>query len=258
MPKWTVKIGQQYGRWIVKEVGVFDPASKATRQRKKILCECTCNKHTQRYLTSYQLTSGTSKSCGCLSAELTAQRNANKSSVHIGNKYGKLTVIKDLGFRKQQSRNKNERWSLCQCDCGNIIEVRNNSLQTGWTKSCGCLTSHGEFLIEKLFNQYNINYKKQYSFNDLKTNKNGLLKFDFAIFTKTHQLSFLLEFDGRQHYSGPEAKWTHSDSLQEIQYRDNLKNNYCKQHSIILKRIPYTDINTFTIIDILTDKYNII
>ena len=41
-------------------------------------------------------------------------------------------IIKDLGMRLQSSRNKRERWSLCQCDCGSEpIEVKNNMLQNG-------------------------------------------------------------------------------------------------------------------------------
>lgn len=28
---------------------------------------------------------------------------------------------------------------LCQCDCGNIVEVLGYSLKSGYTKSCGCL-----------------------------------------------------------------------------------------------------------------------
>lgn len=257
MPEWTVKAGQKYGRWTVKEVGVYDPFSNATRKRKKVLCECSCKDHTLRYLNAHQLTAGLSKSCGCLAHEQLAKRNAAKSSVQVGNRYGKLIIIKDLGFRKQASRDKNERWSLCKCDCGNTVEVSNNMLQSGWKKSCGCMTSHGEFLIERMLQEYNINYKKQYSFDDLVTKTNTKLRFDFAIFTKNNELKFLIEFDGRQHFDGPEAKWTNSDSLAEIQYRDNLKNEYCKKNNILLKRIPYTDIKIITLEKILKNDYNV-
>lgn len=50
-----------------------------------------------------------------------------------GQKYGLLTVIglKDTDTRKTY-------W-VCQCECGNIKEVRSDSLLCGAIKSCGCL-----------------------------------------------------------------------------------------------------------------------
>lgn len=51
-----------------------------------------------------------------------------------GQRFGKLTVIKDSGKRV----NHKVMW-LCQCDCGNQIEVSGDNLKSGNTKSCGCL-----------------------------------------------------------------------------------------------------------------------
>ena len=51
----------------------------------------------------------------------------------IGNVYGYLTVI----ARAQNDNNGRARW-LCQCKCGNQIEVLGKSLRNGNTKSCGC------------------------------------------------------------------------------------------------------------------------
>jgi len=31
----------------------------------------------------------------------------------------------------------------CKCDCGNLVEVRGTHLQSGNTKSCGCLRKNG-------------------------------------------------------------------------------------------------------------------
>lgn len=52
-----------------------------------------------------------------------------------GNKYGLLTVIKYTG--KNDSR-RHSIW-LCQCDCGNQINVSRNNLVSGNTSSCGCM-----------------------------------------------------------------------------------------------------------------------
>ena len=186
-----------------------------------------------------------------------AERNASKSSVKVGNKYGKLTVIKDLGMRKQVSRDKNERWSLCQCDCGSEpIEVKNNMLQNGWKSSCGCLQSQGEFVISKILEENNINFIKEYKIPELISPKGFPLRFDFAVF-ENNNLSYLIEFDGRQHYTGPESTWKNTHSLEEIQSYDNIKNLYCNLHNIILKRIPYYDIDNITYENIQSNKYNI-
>lgn len=53
-----------------------------------------------------------------------------------GQKFGRLTVIRFVGLIGIRKR---VAWWECQCECGNIIEVRGGSLSCGVTKSCGCL-----------------------------------------------------------------------------------------------------------------------
>lgn len=136
MPK---KIGMT--GWIMKEHGVQDSLLTVIKEvephitnggnkQTQYLCKCNCGK--EIILKSSAIRNGNTKSCGCLKKKKLAERNAKNSSVKVGNRYGKLVVIKDLGMRKQESRDKMERWSLCQCDCGSVpIEVKNNMLQTG-------------------------------------------------------------------------------------------------------------------------------
>jgi len=50
-----------------------------------------------------------------------------------GQRYGRLTVIKEVKSDTQHSR-----W-LCRCDCGNEITTYMNRLRNGSAKSCGCL-----------------------------------------------------------------------------------------------------------------------
>ena len=52
----------------------------------------------------------------------------------IGRRFGKLIVLEDGGRDSIQ----NILW-LCQCDCGNKTLVRTPMLNSGRTKSCGCL-----------------------------------------------------------------------------------------------------------------------
>lgn len=250
-----IKVGDKYGKWTVLQVGVKNPESRAKVPINMAYCQCDCG--TKRYLEYRALYAGRSLSCGCDRSEAMTKWNKSRSSVKIGNIYGNLEVIEDLGFRRQ-SRGYNESWYRCLChNCGNDkYECNGNNLQSGAVTSCGCVSSRGENLIKQLLTNNNINFSTQYTFSDLRSVNNYVLKFDFAIF-KDNKLDCLIEFDGRQHYDGPDAKWSHSDTLEAIQYRDNLKNEYCKSHNIKLKRIPYYKIGDITINNLLDDTFTI-
>lgn len=61
----------------------------------------------------------------------------------IGQRFGKLTVL-SFGFNESLSRN---TW-ICQCDCGNTVEVYPANARAGRVRSCGCAqiesaTTHG-------------------------------------------------------------------------------------------------------------------
>ena len=229
--------GQKFGR-----LTPLRPTSERNNQGL-ILWECQCDCGNIIKAAGSYIKRGRVLSCGCLKSDMLTERNIQSGTqIQIGDQFGLLTVIKNLGLRNQNSRDSRESWSLCQCQCGNTIEVRDNNLKTGMTRSCGCVSSRGEYLIAKLLRDSNINFSQQYSFNDLRGPRGGLLRFDFAIFIN-NQLYELIEFDGRQHFDGPEAKWTNSYSLETLQYCDNLKNQYCLDHNIKLVRIPYNNIN---------------
>lgn len=57
-----------------------------------------------------------------------------------GRRYGRLVAIEQVKNKKD----KHHAFWKCQCDCGNSIVARKDSLEAGNTKSCGCLsTEHG-------------------------------------------------------------------------------------------------------------------
>lgn len=72
-----------------------------------------------------------------------------KKSIKIGEKFNKLTIIKEVNGHIRKNGYK-ERKVLCRCKCGNIKEILYYSVKSGKTKSCGCLrkekpnrTTHG-------------------------------------------------------------------------------------------------------------------
>lgn len=58
--------------------------------------------------------------------------NIENIADYIGNKYGRLTILKEL------PRDKNGRWVLVLCDCGKVKECRWSHVKYGKTVSCKC------------------------------------------------------------------------------------------------------------------------
>lgn len=93
--------------WIMKEHGVPDSllTIKSYQGNSQWLCLCECGKET--ITNGSRIRSGGVKSCGCLGTLARQRANQQRGyQIQIGDKFGKLTVIKDLGLREQKSRNK--------------------------------------------------------------------------------------------------------------------------------------------------------
>jgi len=61
--------------------------------------------------------------------------NKNK----IGQKFGKLTLLEELPKIDRGNLGRKQRFFRAKCDCGNIVNVKLELLQTGKRLSCGCL-----------------------------------------------------------------------------------------------------------------------
>ena len=214
-------IGQQFGR-----LKVLDnlPGGK-----KK--CQCECGNIIE--VETSNLTSGNTKSCGCLQKDRTSEASLKNL---IGQRYGKLTVIE----RASNNRFNHVCWK-CQCDCGGITIVDATNLRNGNTTSCGCIKSKGEMIINNWLKEHNINYQSQYSFNNFKLKSGRSPYFDFAIFDNENNLSYLIEYDGKQHFEYSGYGWDNKENFKRTQDRDNQKNEWCKIMNIKLYRISYKD-----------------
>ncbi len=62
-------------------------------------------------------------------------------------RFGKLVVI-----NRAENKRRDALW-LCKCDCGKFITVKTFNLNSGLTKSCGCLKNKN---CHKKYNQYKI------------------------------------------------------------------------------------------------------
>lgn len=112
--------GMRFGK-----LTAIEPTGQTIRGSAVWRCRCDCGGEV--FAPLHQLTAGYRKSCGCLSHP--ARKN------YVGKRFGRLTVTAYAGKRDGM-----HRWK-CVCDCGNETVVGQTLLQTGKTKSCGCLQS---------------------------------------------------------------------------------------------------------------------
>ena len=159
-----------------------------------------------------------------------------------GQRFGKLVAL----YPTHQNDRRAMMW-MFQCDCGKQIELEGNSVTRLNTLSCGCLKqSHGELLIEQLLNSHNIPYQREvYGFD---FDAGGKARFDFLV-----NNSYYIEFDGEQHFQTNDRWWNTAEYVEAQQHRDIIKNNWCKEHSIPLIRIPYTHLKDLCLEDLLVE-----
>lgn len=125
-------IGCKFGKLTV--IKRSDNREKEIEQKSAIwVCKCDCGNISEVRTSS--LTSGKTKGCGC---------EVGGFIDLTGQKFGRLTVI----GRGITNKNKKICW-MCECECGNIVEIIGASLQNGTTKSCGCYKK--EVLIDSYF-----------------------------------------------------------------------------------------------------------
>lgn len=231
--------GQKFGEWTV-----LNKSNKKDKHGIFWTCQCSCG--LIKDICGSDLRQG--KTTKCKNHKSNLQNNnpvdikyksyirtnnhSGKIKDEIGNKYGLLTVIKQESI---DPVNRTVNW-LCQCNCGEYRVVPGYKLRNGTITHCGCQSmSNGELKIYNLLKDNNINFKREFIFNDLKSPKKNTipLRFDFAIFDE-NKLIKLIEFQGIQHYQL--SGW-----MNNPQENDIIKRQYCQNHNIKLLEIPYWD-----------------
>lgn len=228
-------------------------------KRRGAIWKCRCDCGNEVGFIGSKLTTGTTKSCGCLQSETARlccyKNHKHNLSVKVGDRYGKLTVL-EVRPRKKTYQS---ALCLCQCDCGSEPKwIDSHNLRRGNTTSCGCIVSKGENKINQLLRENSIRYQTQKTFEDcVNPHTNTKLRFDFYL----PDYNCCIEYDGEQHYKTKVSSHSYftEEALSKIKYRDKIKDNYCLSRSIRLIRIPYIEYNNLTfpyIQDILDKKDN--
>ena len=111
-------------------------------QNGKWLCKCDCGN--TKEIARGSLTSGLTKSCGCLHAEKLSSRLIDIT----GQTFNNLTALNHkivLG----------KTYWFCKCTCGNFKWIEQSHLTSGHTRSCGCLDlAHGGSAGENEIKEY--------------------------------------------------------------------------------------------------------
>lgn len=205
-------------------------------------CMCNCPKHTILIVRGNNLTSGNSKSCGCLNIEKSTERIikiGHATALDLTNQiFGELTAL----FPTEERKNGSVIWE-CQCSCGRRHKAQAKELKRHSVESCGCITeSKGVRKIKRILIENNIPFEIEKTFLDCKfKDTNAYARYDFYINNQ-----FLLEYDGVQHFEERDLKFF-KDSLAKRKEHDDYKNEYAKSHNIPLKRISYKDYDNITL-----------
>lgn len=123
--------------------------------------------------------------------------------------------------------------------CEHVYLVKPNGFLRG-NRCPKCSSSKGEIAIAYFLDKYKIYYKHNNPYRDC--SYKSPLRFDFLIFDKEQNLKLIVEFDGIQHFE-PVDVFGGEEGLKETQARDKIKNDFCKENSIPLVRIPYWEID---------------
>lgn len=119
--------------------------------------------------------------------------------------------------------------------CGYIYKTTPHTFLDNGCRCPQCNQSKHEIFIKTYLTNSNINFEEQYIFDDLVSDYDVPLRFDFCIFDNKVNIEYLLEYDGEFHYLPIKGEI----ELKKQKRRDSLKDKYCINKDIKLIRIPY-------------------
>ena len=143
--------GQRFGR--LEVLGVYKIIKEHGRKLVYWRCKCDCG--VESTVRQASLTSGATKSCGCLRREtskaiIEGVRQRMRKRDLTGQRFGRLLVLNVC--KTENVNGKNRTYWRCKCDCGMEIVTGGTYLVRGSTKSCGCLRSE---ISSKMMTKYN-------------------------------------------------------------------------------------------------------
>lgn len=127
---------------------------------------------------------------------------------------------------------------------GDFEQLPGNHLKGCNCKKCArenLVPSHGEELVQKILNKYNISYKVQYEIKTKKLARNSnIIIVDIAL--KHNNKVYFIEYNGKQHYEYIPFFFKTQEDFQAQLRRDQLLREICEKNSdkVTLIEIKYT------------------
>lgn len=123
--------GKKFGRLtVLRRDGV--------NKQGEAMWHCSCECGGEISTTGTRLRNGITRSCGCLQFEqrqALGRANYGTGKNYIGQKFGRWTVLARAGKSPSDAA-----LYLCKCECGSEKVLQINTLTSGQSNSCGCLT----------------------------------------------------------------------------------------------------------------------
>lgn len=128
-------VGEKFGKLIISHI---EQGGRKLKRRTIYTCSCECG---GTYTTDdkWNLTSGHSTSCGCVS--IWEKRKSKNEEKWIGQKFNKLTIV-GIKYGKNSDGRGGEyeaTIAICKCDCGNDYETFVHRLVGSNITCCGCV-----------------------------------------------------------------------------------------------------------------------
>lgn len=199
-----------------------------TGAHNKLTITCTnCNKDFEQYPHNHLNGGGCNECSNLLKRKSDEQFKIDFEKIHGG------------GFILDQYSTSMEKIEVI-CPNNHKFSITPNDLLQG----IGCMKcyqinqeSKGIKVIKSFLISNDIDFEIEYTFKDCINPLTGrLLRFDIFI----EKLNLCIEFDGPQHFKSTPLYGGKSE-LEKTIFRDNIKNEYCKQNNIPLIRIKYNE-----------------
>ena len=130
--------GKRFNKLTV--LGPTPAPEDATDQFDWWLVQCSCGREPYRARGNHLVHQSKHGCRVCAYREISRERTRELSERMVGNKFGKLTVLRLWG-----SNSRGVKKALSSCDCGQTSINYNSDLIQGLVKSCGCLPKGSDY-----------------------------------------------------------------------------------------------------------------